>query len=131
MKQPQYELTFQTKDDYLFVQASGVRTRETVADITMKTFEAATARNLSLVLVDVRALEGRLGVGENYILVSNLFQSIRGKGLKKAAILDVGVSLGRGRFLETVARNRGYNFRIFVDQDQAVEWLMGDSADDS
>jgi hypothetical protein len=70
-------------------------------------------------------------VGENYILVSNLFQSIRGKGLKKAAILDVGVSLGRGRFLETVARNRGYNFRIFVDQDQAVEWLMGDSADDS
>ncbi|HEY2981969.1 MAG TPA: hypothetical protein VGJ22_12360 [Anaerolineales bacterium] len=30
------------------------------------------------------------------------------------------------RFMETVFRNRGYNFREFTDIDQALEWLQQD-----
>ena len=33
--------------------------------------------------------------------------------------VDTQISSVRGRFLETVARNRGFNFRIFPDEEEA------------
>ena len=123
MQQALFNLQFEPTEDYLYAKTTGVRSRETVASMTMEVFEEALSRGLSLVLVDVRKLEGRLGALDSYFVVTDVFQKIRGKGIHKAAILDTHVATIREWFLELVARNRGFNFRIFDDRRSAAEWL--------
>ena len=87
MDEEQYKIQFKPTRDYLIARVSGARTRASVFAITMEVFKKAVAENLSHVLVDVRKLEGRLATIDSYSLVSNVFKEIRGKGIKKAAIL--------------------------------------------
>jgi hypothetical protein len=91
--------------------------------MTTEIFDIALDNRLSKVLVDVRELEGRLGILDSYLLVTEVFDKLRGKGMRKAAIVDEPVSSLREWFLETVARNRGFNFRVFADQEDALKWL--------
>ena len=44
--------------------------------------------------------------------------------LKRAAIVDSSENEDRLSFLETVAINRGYAFRGFLDIEEALEWLF-------
>jgi len=118
-----YTLVIEVQAGYLFARASGVRTRVGVAAMTLEVFEAARANRLSKVLVDVRELSGRLGTVDNVRLVTEVFEKLRGKGIRKAAIVDEQAPGVRGWFLETVARNRGFNFRIFADEQEAHAWL--------
>jgi hypothetical protein len=74
--------------------------------------------------VDVRAFEGRLSVLDIYVLVTELFQNLRGKGIRQAAIVDKPQSAAREWFLETVAVNRGFNLRIFPEVEEARAWLL-------
>jgi hypothetical protein len=119
----QYTLAIEAKGDYLYVRSRGVRTRATVTAMTMEIFDAALAKALSKVLIDVRELEGRLGVFDSYLIVTEVFQKLRGKGIQKAAIVDEQASPLHRWFLETVAVNRGFNLRILTDQQKALEWL--------
>ena len=123
MEHKHYTLSNETKGDHLFVRASGVRTRATVTAMTMEIFDAAFANRLSKVLIDVRELKGRLGIVDSYLLVTEVFDKLRGKGVRKAAIVDEQVSSLRGWFLETVAHNRSFDIRVFTDQEEAREWL--------
>jgi hypothetical protein len=75
------------------------------------------------VLVDVRGLKGRLSTLDSYRVVTEVFQKLRGQGLLKAAILDRKAPSLRIRFIETVALNRGFNFRVFTSRDEALAWL--------
>ena len=126
MDEEQYKIQFKATRDYLIARVSGTRTRASVFSITMEVFEKAVADNLSHVLVDVRKLEGRLTTTDSYALVSNVFKEIRGKGIKKAAILDEEISSTRVAFSELVARNRGYRYRVFMDEGGALAWLHAD-----
>lgn len=124
MQQKQYTLTFENRENHLFVLSNGLRTRGTVTAMAMEIFDAALANNLSKVLIDARELDGRLGVLDSYLLVTEVFQNIRGKGIRKAAIVDEQINTLREWFLETVARNRGFNIRIFNDKEKALDWLV-------
>jgi hypothetical protein len=75
------------------------------------------------VLVDVRGLKGRLNVLDSYLVVTQVFEQLRGHGLLKAAILDSRDPSLRIRFIETVALNRGFNFRVFTSRSEALAWL--------
>ena len=123
MDQKHYTLAIEAKGSHLFVRARGVRTRFTVTAMTMEIFDIALDNGLAQVLVDVRELKGRLGTLDNYLLVTEVFAKLRGKGMRKAAIVDEQVSSLGEWFLETVARNRGFNFRVFTDQADALAWL--------
>jgi hypothetical protein len=123
MQGEHYTFAIEARDVCLYVRSSGVRTRATVTAMTMEIFDAALAKGLSKVLVDVRKLEGRLGILDSYLAVTDVFQRLRGKGMRKAAIVDQQISSIRGWFIETLARNRGFNLRVFTDQEEAVEWL--------
>jgi hypothetical protein len=123
VNEKQYTLEIEAKAGHLFARASGPRTRASVTAITVEVFDAAVAHGLSKALIDVTELEGRLGILDSFLLVTEVFQRIRGRGVSRAAIVDRSVpSLGE-RFLETVARNRAFNFRIFADEEDALEWL--------
>ena len=111
------------RGSHLFARAEGTRTRACVSAMALQIFDAALANAKPKVLVDVRRLEGRLRILDNYLLVTELFEKLRGKGLRKAAIVDRRDPSIRDWFLETVARNRGFNLRIFSDPREALDWL--------
>ena len=123
MQHELYKLAIETKGNYVSVRADGARNRATVTAMTMEIFDAALTNHMSKVLVDVRGLKGRLGIMDSYVIVTETFQKLRGKGLQKAAIVDERVPWLRDWFLETVARNRQFNFRVFTSTEKALEWL--------
>ncbi len=123
MDQEHYTLATEVKGKVLCVRASGVRTLATAKAMTMEIFDAALANRLSRVLIDVKRLKGRLGILNSYLLVTETFEMLRQKGLRKAAILDKPVFPVREWFIETVANNRGFNFKIFTKQTEALAWL--------
>ena len=61
---------------------------------------------------------------ESYQIVTQDFKKLRGKGIKKVAIIDQKVPGVRGWFLETVALNRGFNLRVFGGRKEALDWLL-------
>jgi hypothetical protein len=121
-KQP-FGLIIELKDDHLAARASGERTRNSVSTMTLQIFEAAVANQYSKVLVDVRGLKGRLSTLDSYLVVTEVFQKLRGRGLLRAAVLDSKDPGLRVRFIETVALNRGFNFRVFSSRKEALAWL--------
>jgi hypothetical protein len=119
-----YRLSFETEEKYLSVVAAGMRTRENVAALTREVFDAALAQQKDSVLIDVRELRGGFGIMDIYLLVSDVFENLRGKGVRRAAIIDMRSFPLREAFLETAARNRGFNIRVFSDTEAAAKWLI-------
>ena len=76
-------------------------------------------------MVDVKNLAGFLRVFDSYYIITQDFPTLRGKGIKRAAIVDREISGLREWFIETAAVNRGYNLRVFFDRKTALEWLHG------
>jgi uncharacterized protein with PhoU and TrkA domain len=123
MDPQEYSLTIEEKEGYLYVQAGGTRTRETVSEITMRVFQAAVDQHLSKVLIDVRELIGYFGVKDIYYLVSEVLKDLRGKGVDQIAVIDVRRSPAPVWFLEPIAQSRGFNFRVFAEETSALKWL--------
>ena len=116
-------LSIQERGKYLYVQASGIRSRDTVKTMAMKVFQAALEKHLSKVLVDVRELNGYFGVKDIYYLVTEVLKDLRGKGIDQVAIIDIRRSPAPIWFLEPVAQSRGFNFRVFAEEQSALKWL--------
>jgi hypothetical protein len=117
-------LTAKAQEDVLIITAIGSRSLETVVAIAQEIKSLCEEHGVANVLVDVRGLEGRLRAADAFFLVIKHFKTFRDlRVIRKAAILDQNLSEDRHRFLENVAVNRGYNFKIFDDFDEAIEWL--------
>jgi hypothetical protein len=123
-----YGLHLENRDEYLYARSMGTRTRATVSAMATEIFEACIQNGHTRVMIDVRQLEGRLGTMDSFSIVTEDFPKMRGKGLYQAAVVDRQLSTARGWFFETVARNRGFNLRIFADPHAAHEWLIGEEA---
>jgi C-terminal processing protease CtpA/Prc len=123
MDQKGYELSIEPKEGYLLITAVGLRTRETVSAMTREVFDAAVTHEKKSVVIDVRQMRGGFGIMDIYLLVSDVFETLRGKGIQRAAVVDVRSSPMREAFLETAARNRGFNLRVFADTEEAEQWM--------
>jgi len=119
----EYEISIEIKADYLHATVKGVRTYSSVSALTRDVFNAAIKANISQVLIDVRELDGRLGLFDSLYIVRNEFPKYRWKGIGKAVIVDRATPGMRRWFFETAAYNRGYNLRMFQDIKDALEWL--------
>jgi hypothetical protein len=85
---------------------------------------ACADKNVKKVLIDVRALEGRLSITNTYHLADKQFPKMRDRSvITHNALVDLKEFKDSYKFLEIVAANRGYMFRIFLDTDQAMVWL--------
>lgn len=119
-----YKVSVGRPSDYLHVRAEGIRTRLSVAALTGEVFEAATSDKRARVLVDVRALKGRLSVFDSLYIIREEFPKIRWQGIQRAAIVDLEIQSMRRWFFETAAQNRGFNLRVFAKENKAREWLL-------
>ena len=103
---------------------SGTRSIETVLAIINEIFSACTEHNLSIILLDVRELDGRLSTINTFTLATRHFSILRElRVIKKAAIVDLKEFELNYRFFETLTRKRGYKLRLFSDLDAAADWL--------
>jgi hypothetical protein len=109
----------------MMVRAAGSRTRVAVPSLVTEIARAATENQRGKILIDVRELEGWLGVFDSYNLFTKDFQRFRGMGIVKVAIVDRPLPKTRDWFLETVSHNRGFNLRIFENLEAAFDWLLG------
>jgi hypothetical protein len=123
MDQQEFKLTVEEKAGYLHVHASGVRSQTTVKAMTGEVFNTALEKHLSKVLIDVRELTGTFGIKDIYFLVADVLKDLHGKGVDQVAVIDIRRSAREGWFLETVAQNRGFNFRVFAADEPALKWL--------
>jgi hypothetical protein len=121
------QLTIQVRDDYIHARAIGRRTRSAVASLAADIGRSAIEAGLHKILVDVRELEGWLGLFDSYFVVRDSLSALRGRGIQKAAIVDRPAPTPGERFFELTARNRGFNLRIFESLQAAIRWLAGDS----
>jgi hypothetical protein len=120
-----YQISLKMEEEYMMACASGSRTQLVVASLVAEIAQAAIEHRKEKVLIDVRELEGRLGVFDSYYLVTKDFQRLRGKGILKAAIIDRPLPKMGDWFLETVSQNRGFNLKIFDNPENALDWLLG------
>lgn len=119
-----YYLDVEKKDGVLWVKATGTRSFENVLAISKDIMAACTEHEVKKVLLDVRALKGRLSTMESYEIPDKYFPKIRDRSVvDRTAIVDWKEADGRAPFFELVAENRGFMIRIFSDTDQAIEWL--------
>jgi hypothetical protein len=123
----EYQLHLEKRNEYLYARPVGIRTRESVSVMATEILEACVEDRYARVMVDVRELKGRLGTLDSFTIVTEEFPKLLGKGLRRAAIVDRQISRTRGWFFETVARNRGFNLRMFTDLNAAHEWLAAGS----
>ena len=125
-----YKLEITKEDGYLHARASGQRSLDTIIAVAKEVVGASAKHGYDRVLVDVRELEGEMGVFDAYSIPAEQFPLLKKLGvLKKAVIVDSEERRERYLFFESVARSRGFNFRAFGDIDAAVKWLHSDGED--
>jgi hypothetical protein len=106
---------------YLIIRILGNADDRVSGEIVAGVFREIAAHKCPKLLVDIRGVEGRLGVLETFNLVSS-HPSIQGV---RAAIVDRPEYSNWFEFYETVSVNRGYHNKVFTEMEKAIEWLTG------
>ena len=117
------EIRHKHQEGYLLAEVSGRRSYRSVVNLTRTIFQTCLEHEYQKVIIDVRELRGWLKPIESMKIVSGEFKDLVGKGLSAAAILDRELPKATF-FFEMVARNRGYNLRIFTQARAAIDWIL-------
>ena len=119
-----YSLSIEKKNDIIWVTVAGTRNLQTILAMSKDILMACVEKKVKKVLVDVRALKGRLSITNTYHLADEQFPKMRDRSvITHNAIVDLKEFKNSYKFLELVAQNRGYMLRIFSDPEQAMAWL--------
>lgn len=107
------------QSDYLTIRILGQADARVSGEIIAGVFREIASHNRSHLLIDIRGVEGRIGVLETFNIVSN-YPSMQGF---RAAIVDRPEHSSWLEFYETVSVNRGYHNKVSTDMDEAIGWL--------
>lgn len=127
---PEYEI--QVKDACLQVVCRGNFSMQAAKTGLMAMFEVAARENLWKILVDARAVRGKLTTEERFYLGDFLVQeTLKSEGISSLRIGLVGdaTMVDPRRFGETVARNRGVMVKVGTDWDEICQWLGVESGE--
>lgn len=112
-------------NDFLVAALGGVRTPETLMAAAAQTTAHCREHGYSRVVIDLREMSGGLDTLETFEVAGHAIPTQTGaRDLVRSAILDLTENIERIRFFETVAVNRGFNVKVFDDEEKAVEWLL-------
>jgi hypothetical protein len=79
------------------------------------------------ILLDVRQTRGTMSATDLWSLAEGLVR-YRSTFARKTAILCPVEKFDRARFFALCAENRGFNIRAFTAYEEAMEWLLAESA---
>ena len=99
-------------------------TLENVAAIAGEILDECVRANVARVFLDLRQLSGRLDISESILVITEMFPKMGlSQKLERVAVLESHERHERSRFFERAAHARGYNLRMFDDQDEAMDWI--------
>ena len=119
-----YKIQLELRERCLFAAASGERTCKNVAAIAGEILDECVRANVARVFLDLRQLSGRLDISESILVITEMFPKMGlSQKLERVAVLESQERHERSRFFERAAHARGYNLRMFDDQDEAMDWI--------
>src|SRR5690606_7919961 len=108
---------------YIICEVTSDVTREVARDFNMTVDALSRRSHIKRFLIDVRSVKNVMGTGENYNFTYKSMKAMELQRDVRVATL-VGIKDSSHHFLETLARNAGYNMRIFRDEGAALKWLL-------
>ena len=121
-----YTITTEVEQGHVKLVASGEQTLEGNKELVFRVLEACAKNDLGKALVDIRGLVGQPGVASDYELADIAAREALGL-LQKVALLYRQESHEYTAFFETAVRNRGINLLAFLDEGEALRWLLDSS----
>ena len=93
-------------------------------------FELGNQTGISLNLIDARNAQNTMGPFENHFVMYKDMQSAVKKQQSSTSKLKIAVLVDpedkSHDFVETLAYNAGYRFKLFQDEQAALTWLHAD-----
>lgn len=122
-----YKVTLTGTKDYLTFTVEGIQThgriRQDTIDVMNRVVDECIARGMRRILIHWY-VKGCIPTIDAYTLASNPRQLFRwDRGYSLAAIHYDKESYLSNKFTETVAINRGFNFRVFDNVQEGIAWL--------
>ncbi|MDD4857301.1 MAG: hypothetical protein PHD74_04250 [Candidatus Krumholzibacteria bacterium] len=114
--------------DILVLVLSGDGSERNLKAISEQIVEVAAKSRAKKLLIDVRELQGRVGMAYIYSLVGET--PLEAQALK-SAIIDLKENESSYSFYELVAVSRGFHIRFFNDIPEAKLWLLSKSSDEA
>jgi len=119
-----YKIDIRCEPDYLYVQASGIRSAENAISLIKDYMKANENHGYKRIMVDIRSMTGELSTIDSFIFGDGAPKKLGGVHSElKTAIVDLEEHRERFRFSEGVLVNRGFNLRFFSRTAHAERWL--------
>jgi len=118
---PQYQIVSSVRDEILEIVLTGEESLRNMENMKNDIDQIIIKNNISNVLIDCRALDGRLGIAETYERVRNYPPDVY---RIKMAIVDIPQYAGYQKFHEDTSINAGMTMKWFTEMDAARAWLM-------
>jgi hypothetical protein len=118
--------TIRVHADYLEVVCEGLYSRAETLRVGEEAYAAAVRANRSAILVDARAITGRIPTILDRFEMGVRFARhyLETDPRIRLAVVGHEPMIHPERFGELVARNRGADARVFTDGTQALDWLL-------
>jgi hypothetical protein len=123
-----YNFIIQKKENYIRIEMSGTRIRgkelEDLIPVFSKGVELSRIEGMNRILI-ISRLIGPVHTMEAFDLIEFAEKSGWGRNFRIANVDMNEESRQSHLFAETVAVNRGYAYKVFDNEEQAIEWLLG------
>lgn len=118
--------TLKVHTEYLEVGCEGLYSRAETLRVGEEAYAAAARANRSAILVDVRAITGRIpSILDRFEMGVRIARHyLESDPRIRLAVVGHEPMIHPERFGELVARNRGADARVFTDEAQALDWLL-------
>ena len=118
--------TLRVHPDYLEVGCEGLYSRAETLRVGEVAYGEAARANRSAILVDVRAITGRIPtILDRFEMGVRMAKHyLESDPRTRLAVIGHEPMIHPERFGELVARNRGADARVFTDEAQALDWLL-------
>jgi hypothetical protein len=125
MNDGKYTITLDHERGLVHVIGQGDFHRDLGDEVITKALEIAAEYHYSI-LCDARQIKAKVGFSDWFLLPRRLavYRNVKTRYIKTAIVITTGKQEKVYRFFETVTRNLGMNIRIFLREEDALEWLL-------
>ncbi len=121
--------TFVAKDGgYIICELNGDIDRAGAQVFIKSIFELGSQTGISLIVIDARNARNMMGPFENHFVMYKDMQSTIKERQSNISKLRMAVLVDpedkSHNFVETLAYNAGYRFKLFQDEEAALAWLQ-------
>jgi sulfur relay (sulfurtransferase) DsrF/TusC family protein len=128
MDKGQYTITLNHEQGLIYLVAQGEFNFETAGELITDARQQAAEHQYSI-FCDARESTAKVNLADWYYLPRRLFvyRDLKTRRVKTAILVREGRQENAYRFFETVANNLGLRIKVFLREEEALEWLGGRS----